>query len=123
MFAVLVLAAAVVLAPYLRTLSEQQATLQALEDEVADREARVEELETQLDRWEDPAFVAARARERLYMVMPGETGYVVLDPPATDRDRPEPADAAEQAAQAGESDRPWFGTLWESVQLAGADAP
>ncbi|MFP5335060.1 MAG: FtsB family cell division protein [Actinomycetes bacterium] len=121
-FAVLVLAAAVVLAPYLRTLSEQQATLAALEAEVAQRERDVADLEAQLERWEDPAFVAARARERLYMVMPGETGYVVLDPPAPD-DRPEAAEAAAQAAEASGTERPWFGTLWESVELAGVDVP
>lgn len=121
-FAILVLVAAVAVAPYLRTMSEQQAALSALEEDVADRERHVAELESELSRWQDPAFVQARARERLMMVMPGETGYVVVDPPPP----PEAADAAAAATEAVEvtgQDRPWFGTLWESVELAGAHAP
>ena len=33
----------------------------------------------QHERWEDPAYVEAQARERLHYVMPGETSYVVLE--------------------------------------------
>jgi hypothetical protein len=118
-----VLVAAVALAPYVRSLAEQQADIAALEAEVAQRERDVVDLRTQLDRWRDPAFVRARARERLFMVMPGETGYVVLDPPSEKEIAlSDPAAVAEAAGGSGPT-RPWFGTLWESVRLAGADSP
>lgn len=121
--AVLLLAAAVVLAPHLRMLAEQQATISALQTRVTEQEADVERLQGELARWEDPAFVQAQARERLFMVMPGETGYVVLDPPQAEEPAPQAAAAAEQAVEALGEDQPWFGTLWESVQLAGEQAP
>jgi hypothetical protein len=127
--AVLLLVVALAVAPYVRSLADQQSRLAALRADVASREANVRQLETQLERWQDPAFVKARARERLFMVMPGETGYVVLDPPSSGEVAPEdPAEVA-QAAQAAAADggahspRPWFGTLWESVQLAAAEPP
>jgi hypothetical protein len=120
---VLLLVAAVAVAPYLRTLAEQQATIAALEADVAERQADVEDLSSQLERWDDPAFVAARARERLFMVMPGETGYVVLDPPSAEEISPEGAAAVVEAAGASGPTRPWFGSLWESVRLAGAEVP
>lgn len=49
------------------------------EQEIRDRQSRVDELETELARWDDPAYVKAQARERLGWVMPGETGYRVVD--------------------------------------------
>jgi cell division protein FtsB len=121
--AVLLLVAAAVVAPYLRSFAEQQAQLATLHDEVAERRREVADLEAQLQRWDDPAFVMARARERLFMVMPGETGYVVLDPPSPQElaaEDPAATARAATAAAAG-SGRPWYGTLWESVQLAGAE--
>lgn len=115
------LAAAVVLAPYVRMLAEQQATIAALEWDVAEREVKVDELAAELDRWNDPAFVTARARERLFMVMPGETGYVVLDPPSEDELSRQGAASVVRAAEESGEVRPWFGALWESVELAGSE--
>jgi hypothetical protein len=57
------------------------------------------------------------------MVMPGETGYVVLDPPSQDETSPDDAASVAQAATSADEQRPWFGSLWESVRLAGAEAP
>ena len=115
------LAAAIVLAPYVRMLAEQQATIAALEADVAEREVKVDELAAELDRWNDPAFVTARARERLFMVMPGETGYVVLDPPSEEELSRQGAASVVRAAEEGGEVRPWFGALWESVELAGSE--
>lgn len=40
---------------------------------------RINELNAELARWDDPNYVRAQARERLGWVVPGETGYRVLD--------------------------------------------
>ncbi len=112
--AVLLLGLAAVLAPYLRDYVEQRGERAALEADVAQAEEDVTRLQRELDRWDDPAYVAAQARERLTMVMPGETGYVVLDLP--EQDRPDDAEDAAQAAPGGA----WFGAVWESVRVAGA---
>lgn len=121
MLAVLLLLVAAATAPSLRDFVNQQAELAALEDEVAEREQRVTELEDQLRRWEDPAFMAAQARQRFGFVMPGEVGYVVLDEPVAEAEEVDPSTAA--ALGAAQTDRAWFGSLWESLEQAGAEVP
>ncbi len=74
----IVVAAVIVLAPSLRILVEQQQQIAALEAEVAAQEAAVAELQSQLDRWADPAYVVAQARERLLFAYPGESSYLVI---------------------------------------------
>ena len=113
----LLLAVATALSPFVRALVEQQSRLSALETDVAEREKRVDELAEQLERWEDPAFVVAQARERFTYVMPGEVGYVVLDESRADVDAEDPSRAA--ARQVADTEGSWFGNLWTSVQLAG----
>jgi cell division protein FtsB len=108
---------AISLAYPLREYLSQRGDIAGYRARVADQEARVAELRRQHDRWDDPAYVEAQARERLHYVMPGETSYVVLeadDAPATDGAvEPEAATAART---------PWFTDLWHSVEAAGGSA-
>ena len=69
-----------VLAPPLRLYLQQQRDIAELQDEIVAREADVAALRTEVDLWQEDAYVAAQARERLNFVMPGETGFVVPDP-------------------------------------------
>ncbi len=57
----------------------QQHELAVADQEIRDRKAEIADLQTELARWDDPAYVRAQARERLGWVMPGETGYRVVD--------------------------------------------
>lgn len=118
--AVLLLVVATAMSPFVRALVAQQSRIAALETDVGEREQRVADLESELARWDDPAFVVAQARQRFTYVMPGEVGYVVLDDPATTSPEEDPSGAAAQ--QVSGSDSSWFGSLWSSVQLAG-EAP
>src|SRR5690606_31805760 len=79
---VVLLVAFSVLLPTVRAYLGQRAELESLAQEVAAVEQQHEELQAELDRWSDEAYVAARARERLSFVMPGETAYRVIDPEA-----------------------------------------
>lgn len=74
---VLVTVAVIVLAPSLRTLIEQRQQIAALEREVAAQRAEVSDLEAELDRWTDPAYIESQARQRLLYVYPGEATYVI----------------------------------------------
>lgn len=74
----ILVAAVIVLAPSLRVLIEQQQQIAALEAAVAEQEAAVDRLQGQLDRWSDPAYVVAQARERLLFAYPGESSYLVI---------------------------------------------
>ena len=75
---ILIIGALVVLAPSLRVLGEQRQELAALEQRVAEQQALVDGLATEIDRWQDPAFIEAQARDRLLYVYPGDISYLVI---------------------------------------------
>lgn len=75
----IVILAVIVLAPSLRVLVEQQNAIDQIQRELIESRDAVEELERDVARWEDPAYVEAQARERLYLVYPGELSYLVID--------------------------------------------
>ncbi|MET4099466.1 cell division protein FtsB [Agrococcus sp. UYP10] len=75
----LVVAGFVVLAPTIGLLLEQRRDIAALEAQVAAQQANVEALQSDQARWDDPAYIEAQARDRLFFVYPGETSFVVLD--------------------------------------------
>ena len=68
--AVLLLVVATAMSPFVRALVAQQSRIAALEADVAAREQRVSDLDSELERWDDPAFVIAQARQRFTYVMP-----------------------------------------------------
>lgn len=82
MLFVLVLAI-IVLAPSLRTLVEQQKQIAELRQTVEDKKNQVAELENNIARWDDPAYIEAQARDRLVYVYPGDLTYLVIDDGAT----------------------------------------
>lgn len=110
-FLMVLFLAAVLLTPSLRLFLSQQKELNDAQAEIEAAQERNEELSTQLDRWDDPAYVQQQARERFNMVMPGERKYVVsrgreetLDEKATD------APGATTPADTG-----WADDLWNSL--------
>ncbi|MFF3058413.1 MULTISPECIES: septum formation initiator family protein [unclassified Streptomyces] len=87
-------------------------------DEIADQErlaqeaeARTEELRDEKARLQDDAYIRRLAREHLHYVLPGETGYTVVDPDA----------ARERGGGSEETDRPWHSNLWDGVDSADRD--
>ncbi|AXK47158.1 septum formation initiator family protein [Brachybacterium saurashtrense] len=107
----LVVVALAALVPTVNTYVAQRQQLSELRTQVAQQEAEVEDLRAQVARWEDPSYVAARARERLLFAMPGETQYRLTDTSGRDVPLTEAQQAAEEAKE-GE----WFSVLWESVE-------
>ncbi len=77
LFSVLALLA-VSFAGSLRVWVVQSEDLALAQAQIEQRTARVAQLEDELSRWSDPAYVKAQARERLGWVMPGEVGYRVI---------------------------------------------
>lgn len=97
------------LAVPLLELVAQRAEINALRASNEAAQARVDELVLREERLKDPAYVTSMIRERLHYVLPGEVGYVVLDP----QEAPAPVKAGAKAAAA-----PWYATLWQSVEKA-----
>ncbi|MFD5896775.1 MULTISPECIES: septum formation initiator family protein [unclassified Streptomyces] len=69
---------------------------------------RVEELRDEKARLQDDAYIQRLAREHLHYVMPGETGYIMSDPRATE----------ERRTDQGAADRPWYSNLLDGVDSA-----
>ena len=106
-FALLVLALSVPVRGWL----SQRAEVTALRADITASSERIAELQTELDRWSDPAFISTEARRRLHFVLPGEIGYVTI---AADG---QPAESVLSEAAAN-APRGWHSVLWESLQEA-----
>ncbi|RRR97504.1 FtsB family cell division protein [Glycomyces terrestris] len=63
----------------LRTYIEQRIEINRLEAEQAAQEERIEELEAERVKWDDPEYVQAQIRSSLLLVPPGEDLVIVID--------------------------------------------
>jgi len=77
--AVIVVLAIVSLAPQVQVLITQQQAIADMRAQVAKANQAVKDMRTERSRWEDPVYIRAQARDRLYYVMPGEVSYLVMD--------------------------------------------
>jgi cell division protein FtsB len=108
--ALVVCSMVVALAYPIRQYVSQRAEIAEMEQRREEARQRVEELRDLKARWQDDAYAEQRIRERLHYVMPGETGYIVVDP-----------DAAKQSRTTrGATDRPWYAAVWDGVDKADA---
>ncbi|MFJ6281042.1 FtsB family cell division protein [Arthrobacter subterraneus] len=112
--AVVLVTITVLLAPSVRTYLQQQAETEALQERIAALQREQDTLETQIARWEDPAYIKQQARDRLFLVMPGETRYLVKGGTAVES-------SEEQQSAASPADLPWADALWASVERAATD--
>lgn len=90
---------------YALSLSE----LNGLKKQEASLVAQKRELENDIARWDDDAYVTAQARERLGYVFPGEQAIRVEHPEAVTGERAAQKDDAEE--HANESKLPWYSEL------------
>ena len=112
--AMVTLVITVLLAPSVNTYLHQRSDIAALEAEIAAEKETSRSLESELDRWEDPNYIKQQARERIFLVMPGETRYLVKGEHGVEN--------AEQQAQEEAEDLQWVDSLWDSVKRS-ATAP
>jgi hypothetical protein len=111
---------ALLIAPYVRPWLAQRSQLAQGGEEVTRLQKEVDALTAERNRWHDPVYVKAQARARLHLVMPGEVGYVNLDPARTGGGGTDPRSA--EAALPPRHDPAWYGALWQSVVGAGTAA-
>ena len=98
-----------------REVLHQRAEINALRAVNVAAQGRVDSLILRQERLLDPAYVTSLVRERLHYVLPGEVGYVVLDPSEA------PAPTTVKPVVAGPA---WYSALWSAVSTAdGAGAP
>ncbi|HEY8753188.1 MAG TPA: septum formation initiator family protein, partial [Arthrobacter sp.] len=115
--AVVMIAITIMLAPTVKIFFDKRAELAALSADIAARQAQQDGLRQQISRWQDPNYVKQQARDRINMVMPGESGYWVFgsDLPAGTSSSQTPTAAQDPA------DLPWVDSLWESIRRAATD--
>ena len=58
---------------------EQQARLAELDTQVAAAQATLSEVQADMKRWSDRAYIEAQARQRLMFVYPGDISYLVVN--------------------------------------------
>lgn len=100
----------VALAYPMRQYVSQRAEISDLERRQQQARQRVEQLRDLKARWQDDSYAEQQIRQRLHYVLPGETGYVVIDPGA----------ARQTHASLGAADRPWYANVWDGVDKSDA---
>jgi cell division protein FtsB len=100
----------VALAYPMRQYVSQRAQIAEQEREQRQARERVEQLRDLKARWQDDAYAEQQIRLRLHYVMPGETGYIVIDPKT----------ARNARATRSTADLPWYASVWAGVDRADA---
>lgn len=116
--AVVMVAITIMLAPTVKIFIDKRAEIAALEADIAAKQSAQDDLKRQVSRWQDPNYVKQQARDRINMVMPGETGYWVFG-----SDLPAGAAASDPGAAAVQdpANVPWVDSLWESIRRSATD--
>ncbi|MET9256717.1 septum formation initiator family protein [Streptomyces sp. NPDC048182] len=102
----------VALAYPIRQYVAQRADIADQRREQQETRQRVEDLRDLKARWQDDAYAEQQIRLRLHYVLPGETGYTVVDPDAARTTR----------TDLGAADRPWYRNVLDGVDRADAAA-
>ncbi|HEX5595871.1 MAG TPA: septum formation initiator family protein [Micromonosporaceae bacterium] len=92
----------------------QQSEIARMEAAQAAQRAHIEKLSEQAELWKDQEYIKIQARQRFYMVKPGEKPLIVLfDPEGAARDA-----GVDPRAAKNQNSEPWYGTLWSSIEAA-----
>jgi cell division protein FtsB len=94
----------------MRQYVSQRAQISDLQRQQQQARKRVEQLRDLKARWQDDAYAEQQIRLRLHYVMPGETGYTVIDPGLAKQSRADLRGAR----------RPWYANVWDGVDKSDA---
>lgn len=106
--AVVVCGLALTLAVPMRTYFAQRAEAAHLAEQRRELEADLTRLRDRRAQQQDPAYIRAEARDRLRLVMPGETPYIVQVPGIEAPPRP-------AAPTRSATPEPWYTELWKTI--------
>lgn len=115
---VVMIAITILLAPTVKIFLDKRAEIAALQADIAAKQTKQEDLKRQVSRWQDPNYVKQQARDRINMVMPGETGYWVF---GSDLPAAQSGGAAGGASAQDPANLPWVDALWESIRRSATD--
>ncbi|MFD4351885.1 septum formation initiator family protein [Nocardia sp. NPDC058519] len=107
---------ALTLAVPTRTYFSQRAEAVALAKQRVELEADLAGLRDRRAQQQDPAYIRSEARDRLRLVMPGETPYIVQIP-GIEAPAPPPMSTRTAAPD------PWYTDLWRSISEPPPEGP
>ena len=120
------------IAPRVQTWFMQRQAIFAAQAELEQAKKDVQEMKVERKRWEDPAYIRAQARDRLYYVMPGEVSYLVMDADGVDTSDTSGTVGAKMAADKNhaaitdsiyQTKNNWVDAVLETVIRAGIEQP
>lgn len=120
------------LAPRVQTWVAQRQAIFEAQSELDQAKTAVREMQVERKRWEDPAYIRAQARDRLYYVMPGEVSYLVMDADGIDTSDTSGTVGAQMAAEKNnaqisdtiyQTKNNWVDAVMETVIRAGIEQP
>ena len=76
---VMIVLGVVSIAPSVQTFFSYRQQISDMAAQVQRAKEAVAHMQVERKRWDDPVYVRAQARARLYYVMPGEVSYLVMD--------------------------------------------
>ncbi|MEU6810835.1 septum formation initiator family protein [Streptomyces sp. NPDC046831] len=112
LLALVVCSMVVALAYPMRQYFSQRAEIADMQQQKRQAQQRVRQLRDLKARWQDDAYAQQQIRRRLHYVLPGETGYIVIDPGTAEQSRADLTTAR----------RPWYANVWEGVDKSDASA-
>ncbi|MER7049478.1 MULTISPECIES: FtsB family cell division protein [Streptomyces] len=105
--ALIVCSLVVAIAYPMRQYVSQRGEMAEQRERMAEAGRQVERLRDEKARLQDDMYIRRLAREHLHYVLPGETGYTMIDPEAAERRRAEDGPG-----------RPWYSNVWDGVDSA-----
>ena len=115
---VVMIAITIMLAPTVKIFFEKRAEIAGLQADISAEQSKQTDLSRQVSRWQDPNYVKQQARDRINMVMPGETGYWVY---GSDRPAGQPGGSAGARTAQDPAQLPWVDSLWDSIRRSATD--
>ena len=121
-----------VLAPQAQLWFQQRQNIADLQEQVRASKESLTQLKVQRNRWNDPAFVRAQARNRLFYVMPGEVSYVVMDLGTVNTSDnsgtvgellAKKSNSTDISTKISATKNDWMGSLVQTVVRAGVESP
>lgn len=104
--------AVILLALPLREYLAQRSEINSASQKMSEQQTKVNDLQHQVDQWQNEEYVRGQARERLHFMLPGEVGYKIIDPGNTENK------LAERAPRTDGPSGPWYDRLWLSIRAA-----
>jgi len=111
---------------------QQRQSIADLQVQLKQAQENVKKMQVERLRWEDPVYIRAQARDRLYYVMPGEVSYLVMNVDGVSRsdvsgtlgaklaDRKNTSTISQSILQTKNN---WMENVLESVVRAGIEEP